>query len=193
MNFKHILCILILGLSTLASAQKYKNIPTRIITKDWQEIVFSSSKSVQENIAQSPSFSMMTTILNNEVLAKYLNAEEMVTIFVANNASFLALEEATRNSLLADTQRLTQLVKFHTIPGRVDRNAIEKAISTTGGIAYFITLNGEKLSATKKGKVLTISDSEGNTAIIKATDFYHKNGFFHMVEGFAFDIEKAKE
>ena len=41
--------------------------------------------------------------------------------------------------------------------------------------------------------MLTISDSEGNTAIIKGTDFYHKNGFFHMVEGFAFATENAKE
>jgi uncharacterized surface protein with fasciclin (FAS1) repeats len=193
MNFKHILCFLILGLSTLASAQKYKSVPTGTITKNWQEIVFTSSKSVQENIAQSPSFSFMATILNNDALAKHLSAEEMVTIFVANDASFLALEEATRNALLADTQRLAQLVKFHTIPGRVDRNAIEKAISTSGGIAYFITLNGEKLSVTKKEEMLTISDSDGNTAIIKATDFYHKNGFFHMVEGFAFATENAKE
>tara|TARA_B100000795_G_scaffold158062_1_gene118725 strand:- start:25313 stop:25891 length:579 start_codon:yes stop_codon:yes gene_type:complete len=192
MNFKHLLCILVLGLSTVASAQKYKSAPTSTITKDWQEIVFTSGKSLKENLAQSPSFSFMTEILNDEVLAKQLRKQEMVTVFVANDASFLALDKATRDALLADTPRLSQLVKFHTIPGRVDSDAIEKAISTSGGIAYFITLNGKKLAATQKEGVLTLSDDQGNTAIIKDTDFYHKNGFFHMVEGFAFATEKKE-
>ena len=61
-----------------------------------------------------------------------------------------------------------------------------------GGRAYFITLEGEKLGVTKKAGVLTISDSKGNTAVIQETDFYHKNGFFHMVEGFAFDTKVSQ-
>ena len=36
MNFKHILCIAFIGLSTVASAQKYKSISNNTITKDWQ-------------------------------------------------------------------------------------------------------------------------------------------------------------
>ena len=174
MNFKHILCIAFIGLSTVASAQKYKSISNNTITKDWQDIAF------------------MTSILEDEFLSSQLSSQEMITVFVANDTSFMALKEDTRKALMADDQKITQLVKFHTIPGRVDKNAIEKAISTSGGRAYFITLEGEKLGVTKKAGVLTISDSKGNTAVIQETDFYHKNGFFHMVEGFAFDTKASQ-
>jgi uncharacterized surface protein with fasciclin (FAS1) repeats len=192
MNFKHILCIVFIGLYTITSAQKYKSISTSTISKDWQGITFTSDKTLQENIAQSTSFSIMAAILEDEFLNSQLSSQEMVTVFVANDASFSTLKEDTRKALLADDQTIAQLVKFHTIPGRVDKNAIENAISSSGGMAYFRTLEGEKLAVTKKAGALTISDSKGNMAVIKETDFYHKNGFFHMVEGFAFDTKTSK-
>lgn len=192
MNFKHILCVAFIALFTVANAQKYKSISTTTITKDWQGIAFTSDKTLQENLAQSTSFSIMATVLEDESLSSKLSSEEMVTVFVANDISFTELEEDARKTLLADAQKMAQLVKFHTIPGRVDKNAIEKAISTSGGSAYFITLEGEKLAVTKKEEAFVISDSKGNSAVIKETDFYHKNGFFHIVEGFAFDTKTSQ-
>ncbi len=187
MNFKHILCIALIGLSSASMAQKYKSTSNISITKDWQQITFTSDKTLQENIAQSSSFSIMAAILEDQLISNQLSSQEMVTVFVAKDSSFLALDETNRKALLSDNQRVSQLVKFHTIPGRVDKNAIEKAISISGGIAYFMTLEGEKLAVSKNKEALTISDSKGNTAVINETDFYHKNGFFHMVEGIAFD------
>ena len=187
MNFKHIFCIALIGLSSASIAQKYKSTSNISITKDWQQITFTSDKTLQENIAQSSSFSIIAAILENQLISDQLSSQEMVTVFVANDSSFLALDETNRKALLSDNQRVSQLVKFHTIPGRVDKNAIEKAISISGGIAYFMTLEGRKLAVSKNKEALTISDSKGNTAVINETDFYHKNGFFHMVEGIAFD------
>ena len=112
MNFKHILCIAFIGLSTIASAQKYKSISTSTIKKDWQGTTFTSDKTLQENLAQSTSFSFMATILEDEFLSSQLSSQEMVTVFVANDASFMALKEDTRKTLLADDQKITQLVKF---------------------------------------------------------------------------------
>ena len=128
----------------------------------------------------------MATILEDEFLSSQLSSQEMVTVFVANDASFMALKEDTRKTLLADDQKITQLVKFHTIPGRVDKNAIEKAISTSGGRAYFITLEGEKLAVTKKAGALTISDSKGNTASYKRNRFLSQKWFFSYGRRFCF-------
>ena len=114
MNFKHILCIVFIGLHTIACAQKYKSISTSTISKDWQGITFTSDKTLQENIAQSTSFSIMATILEDEFLSSQLSSQEMVTVFVANDASFNTLKEVTRKALLADNQTIAQLVKFHT-------------------------------------------------------------------------------
>lgn len=187
MNFKHILCIVLIGLSSTSIAQKYKSTSNISITKDWQQITFTSDKTLQENIAQSSSFSIMAAILEDQLISNQLSSQEMVTVFVAKDSSFLALDQTNRKALLSDNQRVLQLVKFHTIPGRVDKNAIEKAISISGGIAYFMTLDGQKLAVSKNKETLTISDSKGNKAVINETDFYHKNGFFHMVDGIAFD------
>ena len=192
MNFKHILCVAFIALFTVANAQKYKSTSATSITKEWQGVTFTSDKTLQENIAQSSSFSIMASILENESLTTQLYSQEMITVFVTSNTSFMSLEEDTRKALLADNQRVSQLVKFLTIPGRVDKNAIEKAVSVSGGTAYFITLEGEKLAVTKKEETFVISDSKGNSAIIKDTDFYHKNGFFHTVEGIAFDTADSQ-
>lgn len=193
MNLRHIFSIAFLVFSTVSFAQKYKSLDASTVTKDWQGVTFTSTKSLQENLKQSPSFSFISEILKNETLVSELNKEEMVTVFVANNASFSSLDKEEREALLKDSNRLNSLVKFHTVPGRLDKYSIEKAISFNGGIAYFFTLEGAKLSATKVGEVITISDSEGHAATVKATDFYHKNGFFHMVEGFAFDTTIPQE
>ena len=192
MNFKHILCVAFIALFTVANAQKYKSTSATSITKEWQGVTFTSDKTLQENIAQSSSFSIMASILENESLTTQLYSQEMITVFVTSNTSFMSLEEDTRKALLADNQRVSQLVKFLTIPGRVDKNAIEKAVSVSGGTAYFITLEGEKLAVTKKEETFVISDSKGNSAVIKETDFYHKNGFFHTVEGIAFDTADSQ-
>ena len=192
MNFKHIFCVAFIALFTVANAQKYKSTSATSITKEWQGVTFTSDKTLQENIAQSSSFSIMASILENESLTTQLYSQEMITVFVTSNTSFMSLEEDTRKALLADNQRVSQLVKFLTIPGRVDKNAIEKAVSVSGGTAYFITLEGEKLAVTKKEETFVISDSKGNSAIIKDTDFYHKNGFFHTVEGIAFDTADSQ-
>ena len=192
MNCKHIFCTLFFCFSTVVIAQKYKNTSTNSISKEWQGITFTSDKTLQENIAQSASFSIMASILENESLTTQLYSQEMITVFVADNISFMSLEEDARKVLLADDTRVSRLVKFLTIPGRVDKNSIEKAISVAGGTAYFLTLEGEKLAVTKKEETIVISDIKGNSAVIKETDFYHKNGFFHMVEGIAFDTADSQ-
>ena len=97
MNFKHILCIVFIGLYTITSAQKYKSISTSTISKDWQGITFTSDKTLQENIAQSTYFSIMAAILEDEFLSSQLSSQEMVTVFVANDASFSTLKEYTQS------------------------------------------------------------------------------------------------
>ena len=67
MNFKHILCIVLIGLSSASMAQKYKNTSNISITKEWQQITFSSDKTLQENIAQSSSFSIMAAVLEDQL------------------------------------------------------------------------------------------------------------------------------
>jgi uncharacterized surface protein with fasciclin (FAS1) repeats len=193
MKSKYFICLAILAFSSIVSAQKYKSVATQEITKDWQGVQFSSTQTLEQNISKSASFTVMAEVLKSESLQATLNKEEMITVFVSNDASFNALDDTTREALLKDTERLSKMVSFHTVPGRLDKMAIEKAISFNDGTAYFLTLEGAKLKATKEGDLIYLSDNNGNRAVVKETNFYHKNGFFHIVEGIAYATKKEKE
>jgi uncharacterized surface protein with fasciclin (FAS1) repeats len=109
----------------------------------------------------------------------------MVTVFAMTNNGYEELQ-SVKDSIFDITVAANRLaiIKYHVIPGRVDSHSIKKAVERTGGIAYFSTLQGVKLGAKEENGELYLVDSLGNTSMISATDFYHKNGIFHIVEGF---------
>jgi uncharacterized surface protein with fasciclin (FAS1) repeats len=72
---------------------------------------------------------------------------------------------------------------MHIVPGRIDAHSLMKAIEKGGGTARFSTVSDELLMIRNGKNGMELYDTEGNTATIVATDFYHKNGFFHIVEG----------
>jgi hypothetical protein len=69
------------------------------------------------------------------------------------------------------------------VPGRLDRHSIIKAIQKSNGIAYYATLEGENLGFKEESGQLYLVDKRGNKSLISATDFYHKKGLFHIVQG----------
>ena len=176
--------LLIALISFTATAQKYKNTENVTVTKNCNGIAFSSTKSFAENIAEVADFSFMKKALENESLLKVLESEEMITVFAISNKGFAKLQEK-KDSIFSNSQEkvLTAIIKYHVIPGRVDSNSIKKSIKRHGGITYYTTLQKENLGIKEENGELVLVDTEGNTSVISATDFYHKNGFFHIVDG----------
>jgi len=72
------------------------------------------------------------------------------------------------------------------VPGRIDGNSIKKAIKKNNGIAYFATLEGQKLGLKEENGQIVLFDSENNIGVISAYDFYHENGFFHIISGIVY-------
>ncbi|MFT7072125.1 MAG: putative surface protein with fasciclin (FAS1) repeats [Patiriisocius sp.] len=189
MNTKILFTALFCFAVAIASAQKYSKVYTTTVTKDYKGSTFSSGNSIADNISGNTSFTYLSQILASEPLQAELANEEMITIFTPNDGAFNALEEEEREAFLSDKERVAQLVKSHTVPGRLDVKAIKKAIEVNNGTASFRTLAGTKLNATMNGETIILSDAEGNKAKIMDTDFYHKNGFFHVIEGIAFSTK----
>jgi uncharacterized surface protein with fasciclin (FAS1) repeats len=82
------------------------------------------------------------------------------------------------------------MVKHLVVPGRLDSYSLKAAVEKQGGLAHLTTLQGDKLDIKEKDHQLILMDSEGNTAAVVAADFYHKNGFFHIVDGLVFPPSK---
>jgi len=172
-------------INTIGFAQKYTKTDTSELSKNWNETTFYASKSFTENITEVPSFSTLKKNLELGSSTKEIEDQEMVTIFAMTNNAYEKLQGV--NDSIFDVVPITNriaIIKYHVIPGRVDKRSIKKAIQYKGGIAYFTTLLGVKLGIKEENSQLLLVDSFGNTSVISATDFYHKNGFFHIVEGY---------
>ena len=182
-NYKVLLFTLLM--STMSFSQKYTNTDSSEVSKKWNETTFYASKSFAENIAAVPNFTMLKKSLELGSSLKAIEDEEMVTIFAMTNNGYEKLE-GVKDSIFDITVVANRIamIKYHVIPGRVDSHSIKKAVQRIGGIAYFSTLQGDKLGVKEENGQLYLVDSLGNTSMILATDFYHKNGFFHIVEGF---------
>jgi len=179
------LLFFILLINTIGFAQKYTKTDTSELSKNWNETTFYASKSFTENITEIPSFSTLKKNLELGSSTKEIEDQEMVTIFAMTNNAYEKLKGVNDSifDIVPITNRIA-IIKYHVIPGRVDKRSIKKAIQYKGGIAYFMTLQGVKLGIKEENSQLFLVDSFGNTSVISATDFYHKNGFFHIVEGY---------
>mgnify|MGYP000710380738 FL=1 len=179
------LLFFILLINTIGFAQKYTKTDTSELSKNWNKTTFYASKSFTENITEIPSFSILKKNLELGASTKEIEDQEMVTIFAMTNNAYEKLKGVNDSifDIVPITNRIA-IIKYHVIPGRVDKRSIKKAIQYKGGIAYFMTLQGVKLGIKEENSQLFLVDSFGNTSVISATDFYHKNGFFHIVEGY---------
>lgn len=184
-KYKILFFIALIGIT--ATAQKYTNTENATVTKEWNGNTFSSSKSFSENIYEASDLSLLKRALENEAILKTIEEEEMVTIFAVTNKGFEKLQES-KDSIFdsSKTKPLTAIVKYHIIPGRVDSHSIKESTKRKGGTVYYATLQEEKLGIKEENGQLFLVDAQGNTSVISAIDFYHKNGFFHIVDGIVF-------
>ncbi|WP_203296497.1 fasciclin domain-containing protein [Luteirhabdus pelagi] len=172
--------------------QKYTNTNGAEVTTEYKEATFSSKKSLTENLENVQSFSFFMQVLAQPSVTDLLSNEEMVTVFVPTNAAFASFSEEEKEALLKDTQKLQELVKQHTIPGRVDAYSITYQMEKTGGAVQLKTLSNETLNVRQDGDNLIISTKDKGSARVLDTDFYHKNGFFHIVDGTLFPSDSDK-
>jgi uncharacterized surface protein with fasciclin (FAS1) repeats len=183
MHIKNQLFILFCFTITAVSAQKYDSVATTIVENTWDGVVFSLKKTIQENIATVSKLSIIGTVaLKNDLFSGH-EKQEMLTVFIPMDSAFQSLSKKKRNALLANTAKLSAMLQFLSIPGRVDLNSLKTAIDANNGMAYYATLSGDKIGAKMIGESVVLFDSEKDIAKITAANFSHKNGFFHIIDG----------
>ncbi len=189
---KYTFLLLLVFIGNTITAQKYTKTDNQTVTKEWKGNTFSSSKTLIENISEASDLSSLKRALNKKTINNLLEAEEMITVFAISNNGFSELQ--TKHDSIFDASKakqLTAIITYHVVPGRVDSHSIKKEVERKGGTVYYTTLQGEKLGIKEENGQLLLVDTKGNTSVISATDFYHKNGFFHIVDGIV--LPKAAE
>lgn len=168
------------------SAQKYISTKNTEVSKVLGESNFTSSKTFFENIEEAPDFTILAKILKNDALRKTLERQEMITIFALADESFLNLPKKSRDSILGNTKLVNSIITYLAVPGRLDSHSLKTAVEKNGGKAYLTTVEGQRLEIRQEAGQLVLVDKNNHTARIIAPDFYHKNGFFHIIDGIIF-------
>jgi uncharacterized surface protein with fasciclin (FAS1) repeats len=183
MRLKNLVFIVFCFIITAVSAQKYDSASTAEADIDWEGVTFSSKKTIQENIIEAPKLSIIATVVLENNLFSEHEKQEMVTFFIPMDSAFETLSKKKRKALITDTKKLSAMVRFLSIRGRVDLNSLKSAIDANDGIAYYKTLSGDTIGAKRIGDNVVLFDSKKDIAKITASNFYHKNGFFHIING----------
>lgn len=115
-------------------------------------------------------FSTLVTALQAAGLVETLQGEGPFTVFAPTNEAFDKLPEGTLDSLLADTDALTQVLLYHVVDGKV-------LAADVAGMDSATTLQGSAAPITVDGDTVMIGD-----ATVTATDIEASNGVIHVID-----------
>ncbi len=94
------------------------------------------------------------------------------TVFAPTDDAFALLGEDTINGLLADTDKLSDILTYHVIAGSVDAEA---AIASAGMTVTMV--NGDDVGLSLDGSNLLV-----NTVTVTMTDIMADNGIIHVID-----------
>jgi uncharacterized surface protein with fasciclin (FAS1) repeats len=146
--------------------------------------VVSAQKTVVDVAVGSKEHTTLVAAVTAADLVTVLQGAGPFTVFAPVNAAFDKLPAGTVTNLLKPENKATlaKILTYHVVAGSVDAAAVVKAIKDGKGKAVLTTVSGGKLTATiKDGKVI-LTDENGGTATIVATDLKAGNGIVHVLD-----------
>ena len=143
------------------------------------------SKNIVQNAVNSKDHTTLVAAVKAAGLVETLEGAGPFTVFAPTNAAFAKLPAGTVDTLLKpeNKPKLTAVLTYHVVPGRLTAVALMKAVKDGGGEAKFKTVEGEELTIRQPsaGK-LTVTDSKGGTSMVTIPDVLQSNGVIHVVD-----------
>jgi len=143
------------------------------------------TKDIIDNAINSSEHTTLVAAVKAAGLVETLKGKGPFTVFAPTNEAFGKLPDGTVDGLLKPESKgmLTSVLTYHVIPGKLDAEAISKAIKAGNGKAELKTVNGGKLWAMMNGpKNVILKDEKGNIANISTYDVYQSNGVIHVID-----------
>jgi len=143
------------------------------------------AKDIIDNAIHSKDHTTLVAAVTAAGLVETLKGRGPFTVFAPTNEAFAKLPEGTVENLLKPESKamLTSVLTYHVIPGKLDSDAIAKAIKAGNGKAELKTVNGGTLWAVMNGpKNVILKDEKGNIANISTYDVYQSNGVIHVID-----------
>src|SRR6266498_2733258 len=142
------------------------------------------NKNIIENAVNSKDHTTLVAAVKAAGLVETLQGAGPFTVFAPVNAAFNALPAGTVDTLLKPENKgkLTGVLTYHVVSGRLNSKALERMIKKGGGKATLKTVQGGELTATMSGDVISVTDAKGGTAKITITNVNQSNGVIHVVD-----------
>jgi uncharacterized surface protein with fasciclin (FAS1) repeats len=106
------------------------------------------------------------------------------TVFAPTNDAFAKLPAGTVEGLLKpeNKEALAGILTYHVVAGNLDAKAVLAAIKKGGGKVTLTTVAGGKLTASVVDGKVILTDENGGTATVTATDLKGSNGIIHVID-----------
>jgi len=141
------------------------------------------SRNIVENAVHSKDHTTLVAAVKAAGLVSTLEGPGPFTVLAPTNAAFAKLPPGTVKTLLqpANKDKLTAVLTYHVIPGKLTAEDIAKKIDEMGGHYTVNTVEGQPLSFSKMGNGIAVTDAKGDTAMVTVPDVMQSNGVIHVI------------
>ncbi len=142
------------------------------------------SKNIVENALNSKDHTTLVAAVKAAGLVETLMSAGPFTVFAPTNAAFGMLPAGTVETLVKpeNKAKLTGILTYHVVAGKLDANALKMKIKAGKGTAALTTVAGGKLWVMKKDGKYMLKDENGGMAMITIKDVYQSNGVIHVID-----------
>jgi uncharacterized surface protein with fasciclin (FAS1) repeats len=143
----------------------------------------SPTKDIIDNAVNSKDHTTLVAAVKAAGLVDTLKGPGPFTVFAPTNEAFAKLPKGTVETLLKpeNKAKLTSILTYHVVPGKLTAEDIEEKIKAGHGMAKLTTVEGGTLTAKNAGKNVTITDEKGDVATVTIADVIQSNGVIHVV------------
>lgn len=142
------------------------------------------SKNIVENAVNSKDHTTLVAAVKAAGLVETLEGAGPFTVFAPTNEAFNKLPAGTVETLVKpeNKAKLTTILTYHVVSGRLDSKALADMITAGNGTAQLTTVQGGKLWVMMKGKHFILKDENGGMAKITIKDVYQSNGVILVID-----------
>ena len=143
-----------------------------------------ASKDIVDNAVNSKDHTTLVAAVKAAGLVDTLKSAGPFTVFAPTDEAFAALPAGTVDTLLKpeNKAKLTSVLTYHVVAGRMDAAALMAAVKAGGGKATLKTVEGDPLTVTTAGGKVMVTDESGGIATVTIADVYQSNGVIHVVD-----------
>ena len=142
------------------------------------------SKNIIQNAVNSKDHTTLVAAVKAAGLVETLEGPGPFTVFAPTNAAFAKLPAGTVDTLLKpeNKAKLTSILTYHVVPGRMTKADLMAKIKMMGGKAELKTVEGGSLWVSSDMGKLWIWDENGGKAQVTISDVTQSNGVIDVVD-----------